>query len=408
MIKRKSDVKVDTTNVQTMRRRKGQKIEGYKNNTLVMFGCNHCGFFAKHRIDKNLDFVELGNNNYHFFTFVRPERLEKTLKNKTKFTSLIDGSDYMKSDSWKKSLEILDDLFSQYHFNKVIIAFTPLIDAWSFGNEDNLEGLYKNIVKDDKYGFSFSSIKNYYRRIMVEYYLNRNYNVPIVQFVDDPLELSFHAVNPINKRFFYYDCPRVNAEYFPYVEYGFIYKRNKDQTFEYKKEYDFVFGMTSVMTSVPYRFNMIGKLLELEKDFDKEGITYKHFFKDKQRKINTYVNGFDYNDKYIAAARYTMVIPAYCENEFSLIRFHEAVDRACIPLIHKDSKWQHVYGHLPKYKEIIEKYDLLVTEEELIKKIKALDYQKIIDELRACEDYQKFLDISFYENYKKRYQQDIF
>ena len=103
-----------------------------------------------------------------------------------------------------------------------------------------------------------------------------------------------------------------------------------------------------------------------------------------------------------------MVITAYCENEFSLIRFHEAVDRACIPLIHKDSKWQHVYGHLPKYKEIVEKYDLLVTEEELIDKIKKLDYQKIIDELRGCEDYQKFLDISFYEKYTKRYGQDIF
>jgi hypothetical protein len=103
-----------------------------------------------------------------------------------------------------------------------------------------------------------------------------------------------------------------------------------------------------------------------------------------------------------------MVIPAYCTGEFSLIRFHEAVDRACIPLIHKDSKWQHAYDHIPKYKEIIEKYDLIVTEEELIKKIRTLDYQKIIDELRLCEDYQKFLDRSFYEEYTKKYEQDIF
>jgi len=37
-----------------------------------------------------------------------------------------------------------------------------------------------------------------------------------------------------------------------------------------------------------------------------------------------------------------------------------------------------------------------------------LDYQKIIDELRSCEDYQKFLDISFYEDYKKQYNDEIF
>ena len=164
MIRRKGQV-IDKPVTKTFKRKSGQKIEGYKKNTLVMFGCNHCGFFAKHRIDKNLDFVELGDNNYHFFTFVRPVRLQKTLKNKEKFTSLIDGSDYMKNNSWKQSLKLLDEMYAEYKFNKVIIAFTPLIDAWSFGNEDNLEGLYQNILKDDKYGFSFSSIKNYYRRI---------------------------------------------------------------------------------------------------------------------------------------------------------------------------------------------------------------------------------------------------
>jgi len=170
-----------------------------------------------------------------------------------------------------------------------------------------------------------------------------------------------------------------------------------------KKEYDFVFGMTSIMSSNNFRPKLIDELLKIDSNHD---LKLKLFFKDKQKKINTFVNGFEYNE-YISKSRFTLNIPSYDVEEFSMERFLEAIKRNCVPLIHDQCKYKEPLSIYPSILEIVKK-DCIVNTSNLVEKLTNIDDVSIINKLKASQDWKNINDLNYYNGYMKKYGEEIF
>jgi len=401
---------------------KGQDVEGVKHykefsrsmiktkkkqkHILLIFGCNHLGSFSKYRLSVELKYINMDKDNkYYFFSFADPKKVKKYLCMDN--VELIDGRKYMGASTWSEAYSCLDSIYKEYGIDKIHMIFSPLIINNSLGKESNIVDNYNKTLTDDSFFSSFFSIKNYYRRLCVSLYLMNKYKIPLIHFIDDTLEPDYKKIGFSDvSTFHYYKFPAAEAEFFPFVEYAFIH--SKDELPKVEKEYDFIFGMTSVMTSCPYRHNIIGKFLNMEKDFKENNMRYQYFFKDKKRKIKSYVDGRVYNDKYILGSKFTFVVPSYNLKGFSYIRFIEAVDRWYIPLICKDCEWELAFFDRPHFLNIILKNNLVVSEDDIIDKIKSTDYNEVIKELRECDDYKNTRSDSFYKEYYEKYKEIIF
>ena len=370
-------------------------------NILVIFGLNNLGYFAKHRINKMTEFIKNIEGNFYFLSFVDNKKLSKIL-DFSKFKDVICFKEYFSELSWKKSYNMINNLIIEKNIDRVYSIFSPVLENYKYGNEFKLEELYTITIENDSHSNNFKSMFNFCKRSMLLYYITKKCNIQLYQFVDDPLELDYCKFNINNKRYFYYNNDK-NLKYFPYIEYGFIYLRNKYFNNNYSKQYDFIFGLTNIMSARSYRSNLIKELLEIEHDLKHNNLKCKYFIKDKFRKINTFINGIEYNDTYITQSKYTLIVPSYDEKEFSLIRFLEAIDRRCIPLIHKDCELSSAFQHLPEFKNIIFKYNLIIDVKDLIDKLINLPFNSIINEFIDSKDYQQFLDINYYNNFMENF-----
>ncbi|MCF7795962.1 uracil-DNA glycosylase family protein [Patescibacteria group bacterium] len=299
---------------------------------------------------------------------------------------------------------MLDSLQNKFCFDKIFVSFTPLIDNFKFGNEEKIEEIYKKTLIDDEFSMYFFSMKNFYKRILFLYYFTKVLGVKITQFVDDPLEADLTKFNEDNNRFYSYDNKQKNMKYFPFVEWNFVFGGYKKKL---KKDFDFSFGMTSIMTKNKFRYNLIGEFLDNEENLKEENIKYNLFFKDKERNIKTFVNGFEYNE-YLSRSKYTLTIPSYDVEEFSLIRFLEALDRDCVCFVHKNCYYKKGLINYPEILKIVERNLIVNNIKELIYKIKTLNYNKIIKEIKESYDWKKINSYEYYEKYMNLYGDEIF
>jgi hypothetical protein len=365
-------------------------------NILVIWGLNQYAYLSKYWLDICTDIININPQNYYFFSTISSKKL-KSILNLSKFKGIINGQEAMTGNSWQAWFSFLDGIQEEYSFEEIYLFMAPLQANFSFGKEKNVISLYENIKVNDEFGNSFLAVKNLYRRLMLIYYLGKK--IPITHFILDPIEQNWAKIFDTGKRFFHYDSERLECKHFPYAEYSFIYKNGIKEI--PTKEYDFVFGMTSVMKTVDYRNEMIGKLLDLEKQFSDNKLVNKYFFKDKFRNINTYVTGKIYNNEYLLKSKYTLMIPAYDIEELSFVRFIEAIDRGVIPLVHEDCKYRKMLNH-KDFIDLIEGENLLTSTARIVEKILTLDYKTIIKKLRDSNDYKRLLNIEYYRDYKNR------
>ena len=373
-----------------------------KKNILVFFPSPQTKKIFKYEIDKLPAMIDLFPNNYYFFTTVQKKRVEKFIFKKDRYKEIIDGTEYIKNSSWKESFKILDKMQKKYNFKKIILVTMPFFGEYICGNEELFINQYNKILKKDDYSMSFLSMKTYFKKAMLPIRFLKKYDIPILQIVWDVLAPNFKNLDKRNKQFYYYDNKERKCVYFPFVEYGHIYKHDIKIP---EKEYDFVFAGSTVSNIKHYRYKAIKILLEMKNEFKKEGLKHKLFVKSKSLGIDTSITAFEYNDNYILKSKYTLVLPGFNEKEFSVNRFWEALLRKTIPLIAKRANYEQAFiKEFPILLKKIKKHDLIVSRKNLIHKIKSLDYKKIIDDLTNCEDFKKLKDINFYNRYKKKFQ----
>lgn len=160
---------------------------------------------------------------------------------------------------------------------------------------------------------------------------NREYEVPIHEVCYDPLEFSlslFHSdYVPKSNYFLYhgYDIEKYNMHRLDSMQY---YLKFDKKIFHVDKNLEFSFGMTV------YDENR-RKYYDFANSFSKKFNNSVFLVNNKFNNINTFVD----RDKYlnfISASKYTLILPAYDTNSFSIYRLIESLSNNCLPFIHED------------------------------------------------------------------------
>lgn len=155
---------------------------------------------------------------------------------------------------------------------------------------------------------------------------------PLHEFVYDTDELS---VNTFNLRqnpskynsYHIYDYPKYNLQRLDSLQY-FFSKQSKS-VIEEDKVFDFTFGYTVYKNG--NRPSYVTFVNDISKRFDKVNMFVKNVITGENNVVDrdTYLN-------LISKSKFTLILPSYDNECFSLYRFIESIYNDCLPLIHPE------------------------------------------------------------------------
>lgn len=160
---------------------------------------------------------------------------------------------------------------------------------------------------------------------------HREFKIPLHEWTKTPEELcsrNFHKdflpIPEISQVYHGYDIQAYNTKRLDSLQYF----HNKNPV-EYKdKPFDMTFGITAFKNTDREKY-----FGEIQKIFGP--LNSNLFIKNKKTGENTFLSNEKYFD-FIKKSKYTIVIPPYDLNCFSIFRFLESLMFDCIPLIHPD------------------------------------------------------------------------
>lgn len=201
------------------------------------------------------------------------------------------------------------------------------------------------------------------------------------------------------------EVKNIAFEFCPSQEYWYAMVQNRGLlTKPIEKDIEFCFAMTDSWSQVDYRKNMI---LEMEDFADPEFFKHTGFFfhyTSKRTQLpwkwNEQIIEYDDYMELIKRSKFTLIIPSYDVNCFSLRRFFESVTNGCVPLILSDCNYK--WG-LNQGKEIVKfvEDNLLVDRQDVSKlpeivKAKSPHYAELLEGLKQTQWWQTYSNPKFY------------
>ena len=224
---------------------------------------------------------------------------------------------------------------------------------------------YEQMFKNNK-SYKFISIRNPKNYITLTFAILNRDNAEFDHYVLDPLELNYNDLSVKQKytRFFGYTIPSYKLQ-----------RNDKildSHTFEtLEKKYDFTFGYTVLTNERKTR-----KTQFLLDQIENSDLKYNILVRNKYLDINTMLPKQEYLNT-LKETKFTLIIPAYNKETFSIFRFQESIMCGCIPLILDTSYLYEVK------KDFYIPDEIIVNETNIIEKIKTLDYDKLINLLKT-------------------------
>jgi hypothetical protein len=272
----------------------------------------------------------------------------------------------------------IDQQIERYSITKLITSYNHITGSFIAGEEVSNAKYFKKLEADDKLP-TFNSHRGFFNKAYLPYYLSQK--VDCLHVYIDPQELLFSKIlNKECSNFFYYDNPRIQSRYLPFIEYSFL----KEYVGINIKEQDFVFGFGVNSEDREFMYNEINKIKEQNINF---------FVKHKKEKINTLVNKHKYTEL-LKKSKFTLIIPSYEDTDFSYIRYWEALRESCIPLIHKTCHWQQAFIQHPEISQIIEN-NCLVDTLEIKDALANKNWSKILQDIRNTQDWKKMQNLDW-------------
>lgn len=252
------------------------------------------------------------------------------------------GMYFNKEKKWK-------DFYSEYDWYKDIKNVEAII--FIMGPSLGLNGNIRNFnsqVFETANSMRYQSNGKYIANTLQLIKLAERESAQIHELKYDPLELSISKFPFKNvktfKSYYGYKSPTLETERCDSMQY---YMKNHGKQGPFAKEYDLVFGYTSVKKQRQKYFELVNNFVERNGNLNNKIFVY-----DKFKDIDTFVERPTYVD-YISKARFTCILPAYCQNTFSIFRFVEALSMDCLPLVANDCYIKDVIETFSLNKDII-------------------------------------------------------
>ncbi len=275
---------------------------------------------------------------------------------------------------WKHfQQDYLNNIIGKLNLEEVILLHSQLSQNNNYSNYKMLSNLIDAISKNDKLTYNFTSTYNLYKKLVCYYYFATNYKVSHI--VIDPQEIDISKAIKCKDytRKFLLNEPSKNLVYYPYY---LEYYKNTANEFNLNKKYNFVFAASAVSKDRLYLQDF--KIDNLEDSIVNIYTTTKKIaFKQKE-----------YLDL-IGQSRYTLVIPPYDSESFSICRFFEAISLDCLPLIQDTCNLDSIKNTFEDIYDII-KEELVVNLDDISNFIKNTTEDKrvgIINKIKETKSY---------------------
>lgn len=133
-----------------------------------------------------------------------------------------------------------------------------------------------------------------------------------------------------------------NFDFSPSQQHFYWHGLQKIDLFKHenRKHLLFAFSMTNVWKDRTERTTYIDNMMHLHNsECVKQGIVFRFFSRAKhQQMLSDKLLPYATYLELLKSAKYTLIIPSYDSNCFSLRRFAEALSVGCVPLVHEDCK----------------------------------------------------------------------
>lgn len=292
-----------------------------------------------------------------------------------------DMEKYFAADTFTEKAKILDQIITEKGITEVVTVQNTLSNRFSDGLESSMREDIKSIIAADNVP-TFNTVRGFFEPGFIAYYLTMK--LPNQHIYLDPQEGLWHKVSDSNTnkgRYFFYNNPRIEADYLPYPEWSHF----KTVNIGHKKTRDFIFGIT-VKTSD--RFPLYEQLCKIKSD----KIDFLAWY--PKKKIRTTVSRRKYF-QFLEESKFTLIIPSYEIVDFSSIRFWESLTRGCVPFILDTCKWEQGFREYPQIGKIVGK-ELITTIEGLEDKINTTDHKAVLSKITATDDWKNLRSTEWY------------
>jgi hypothetical protein len=201
-----------------------------------------------------------------------------------------------------------------------------------------------------------------------------------------------------------------SVQFCPSQQYWYMHNQHSNSIVcdHANKKLKFAFAMTDNWSAAKDRQQIIRKLeyLAAVDEIDKSAIMFRYTSNraDTVYKYKLPLLSYDEYMKFVKQAKFTLVIPSYDVNCFSLRRFFEALTNGCIPLILDTCNYKAGFNFLED--DIIKfiEDNLLVSIEDLSNMRQILEdkceiYDTLLQQLKATKWYRAYANKNMYINY---------
>lgn len=187
----------------------------------------------------------------------------------------------------------------------------------------------------DKGQLKFQQVAKHVVNVMIMHKAHVHYKIPLHEFCyeTDEMTTSDWQVPQMpshHHKYHVYDIPRYDMKRLDSLQYYFKHKPTRPLDWPPRKVYDLIFGYTLYANG--NRPAYVDWINQTAKKFTTKQI----YVKDAIEKEKSTIIPFEAYLHKIEQAQYTLVIPSYDSNTFSMYRFIEAIQRNCLPILHPE------------------------------------------------------------------------
>lgn len=282
--------------------------------------------------------------------------------------------------------------------DKVILVKTPIMSGFSYNNLYLINKLSNSIEKSsfkENKKLNFQIVKTLFKKLIFVKAIGE-LQKQVIQFVIDPQEVDFSKVDLLRfksyKRFFI--LKNDNSKYCPMYEYE--YARLRDMICD--KTLDLFFIASIVSPERNWLYDLRNAVKE-QSSLENSNIDFNVFDGKENRKNR--ISQTKYYEK-LSKSRYTLIIKPYEQSSFSIIRFIEAVNLQCVPLILDDCNLMELENTFEDIYKIVIENNLIVSREQIYSRIKNYEVDReVISKILSSPSYKKITDYkkvkSFYD-----------
>ena len=320
------------------------------------------------------------NDNMYLFMLQKSSRMQKFIEGT--HIRLVNLTDFMSIENWPEKYEKGLEILEKYKIDKMYVTKQLILQSYNYKNDTTVRTFLDNWKTNPTFSMNFVMMRNCYEKLCFQLCIAKK--CPTVELVLDPqaidLSKNIHYKKGY-KRVYILNKKKLNLDYAKIYEPMYDFRLNEK---EYEKTHDLCFACTALTNDRKYIIDAF-----MNNKFDKKWLV-NIVSKETSKRISQ-TEYFEWQGQ----SKYTLMIPAYDVSTISIPRIFEGLMYDCICLIHSKCDLTDLRDTFPSVYEVANKYLIVEKLSKIKDKVKELDYDLVLKELKDACIKDKVYDIKY-------------